>query len=144
MRILLFSIFLIFTFLEGQDCLIDGKKMFSVGSSEIVNGEMLSLFCCDDGHQMWLAKYDIFNEPAKKDMTAKHISLEKIEPNNQTQIIELPTSLNRADDITADNVVALNDESKTNKTVIRAAKLEINNVSISKSTKLSKPSKHSE
>ena len=138
MRILLFAIFLILNFLEGQECLIDGKKMFSVGSSEIVNGEMLSLFCCDDGHQMWLAKYDIFNEPAKKDMTAKHISLEKVEPNNQIQIIDLPTSLNRADDITVDNVVALNDESKKNKTFIRAAKLEINNVSISKSINIAK------
>ena len=138
MRILLFAIFLILNFLEGQVCLIDGKKMFSVGSSEIVNGEMLSLFCCDDGHQMWLAKYDIFNEPAKKDMTAKHISLEKVEPNNQIQIIDLPTSLNRADDITVDNVVALNDESKKNKTFIRAAKLEINNVSISKSINIAK------
>ena len=138
MRIIISAIFLILTFLEGQDCLIDGKKMFSVGSSEIVNGEMLSLFCCDDGHQMWLAKYDIFNETAEKDMSAKHISLEKVEPNNQPQIIELPTSVNRAEDITVDNVVTLNDESKKNKTVIRAAKLEINNVSISKSINIAK------
>ena len=32
--------------------------MYAVGSSEIVQDELLSLFCCDDGHQMWLANYD--------------------------------------------------------------------------------------
>ena len=32
--------------------------MYSVGSSEIVQDELLSLFCCDDGHQMWLTNYD--------------------------------------------------------------------------------------
>ena len=43
--------------LYGQLCLIDAKDMFSVGSSEIVNGEKLTLFCCNDGHQMWLSNY---------------------------------------------------------------------------------------
>lgn len=32
--------------------------MYSIGSSEIVNGELLALFRCDDGHQMWLTNYD--------------------------------------------------------------------------------------
>ena len=32
--------------------------MYAVGSSEIVQNELLSLFCCDDGHQMWLTNYD--------------------------------------------------------------------------------------
>ena len=32
--------------------------MYAVGSSEIVQDELLSLFCCDDGHQMWLTNYD--------------------------------------------------------------------------------------
>ena len=39
--------------------------MFSVGSSEIVNGENLVLFRCDDGHQMWLANYDQHNKIKK-------------------------------------------------------------------------------
>mgnify|MGYP004288161989 CR=1 FL=1 len=39
--------------------------MFSVGSSEIVNGENLVLFSCDDGHQMWLANYDQHNKIKK-------------------------------------------------------------------------------
>ena len=32
--------------------------MYAVGSSEIVQNELLSLFCCDDGHQMWLTNFD--------------------------------------------------------------------------------------
>ena len=39
--------------------------MFSVGSSEIVNGEHLLLFCCDDGHQMWLSNYNQHNKIKK-------------------------------------------------------------------------------
>ncbi len=41
-----------------QDCLIDGKSMFAVGQSEIIQNELLSLFRCDDGHQMWLADFN--------------------------------------------------------------------------------------
>ena len=41
--------------------------MYSIGSSEIVNGELLSLFRCDEGHQMWLTNYDEEN-------TQKYIS----------------------------------------------------------------------
>jgi len=138
LRILLFSIFLILTFLEGQDCLIDGKKLFSVGSSEIVNGEKLSLFCCDDGHQMWLTNYEIFNEPAKIDESASHIVLDKIEPNNHIQTIEPSISENTTDNKTTDNEIALKDVSKKNKLVRKSAKLEINNVSISKSISIAK------
>ena len=138
LRILLFSIFLILTFLEGQDCLIDGKKMFAVGSSEIVNGEKLSLFCCDDGHQMWLAKYDIFNELAKKDEPVKHIVLEKIEPKINIQVIESSNSINTTDNNITDNEIVLEDVSKKNKLVRKSAKLELNNVSISKSINIAK------
>ena len=138
LRILLFSIFLILTFLEGQDCLIDGKKLFSVGSTEIVNGEKLSLFHCDDGHQMWLANYEIFNEPAKIDESASHIVLDKIEPNNHIQTIEPSISENTTDNKTTDNEIALKDVSKKNKLVRKSAKLELNNVSISKSINIAK------
>ena len=138
LRILLFSIFLILTFLEGQECLIDGKKLFSVGSSEIVNGEKLSLFCCDDGHQMWLANYEIFNEPAKIDESASHIVLDKIEPNNHIQTIESSISVNTTDNKTTDNEIAIDNVSKKNKLVRKSAKLEINNVSISKSINIAK------
>ena len=138
MRILLFFIFLILTFLEGQECLIDGKKLFSVGSSEIVNGEKLSLFHCDDGHQMWLAKYETFNEPAKIVESASRIVLDKIEPNNYIQTIEPSISVNTTDNKATDNEIVLEEVSKKNKLVRKSAKLEINNVNISKSINIAK------
>ena len=138
MRIIISSIFLILNFLDGQDCLIDGKKMFSVGSSEIINGEKLSLFCCDDGHQMWLAKYDIFNEPARIDKSARPIVPDKIEPNDNIQITESSISVNISGNKSADNEIALEDENKKNKLIRKSAKLELNNVSISKSINIAK------
>ena len=57
--------------LFAQDCLIDGKDMYSVGSSEIVNGELLALFRCDDGHQMWLTNYD--DENTRKNVAKKTV-----------------------------------------------------------------------
>ena len=60
----------------AQDCLIDGKSMFSIGSSEIVNGELLTLFRCDDGHQMWLTNYE--EEKATKRLD--HEMVDKLRP----------------------------------------------------------------
>jgi len=37
---------------------MDGKTMFAVGQSEIIQNELLSLYRCDDGHQMWLTEFD--------------------------------------------------------------------------------------
>ena len=62
--------------LYGQLCLIDAKDMFSVGSSEIVNGEKLTLFCCNDGHQMWLSNYPDENLINKIDNSIKETKLE--------------------------------------------------------------------
>ena len=58
MRTLTLVSAVLFRTLFAQECLIDGKSMYSIGSSEIVNGELLSLFRCNDGHQMWLSNYD--------------------------------------------------------------------------------------
>ena len=65
MKTIIWSILLPAHILFSQVCLIDGKDMFSVGSSEIVNGEHLLLFCCDDGHQMWLSNYNQHNKIKK-------------------------------------------------------------------------------
>ena len=62
MKTIIWLILLLSHILYSQVCLIDGKDMFSVGSSEIVNGEHLALFCCDDGHQMWLTNYEQDNK----------------------------------------------------------------------------------
>ena len=63
--------------LFGQECLIDGKDMYSIGSSEIVNGELLSLFRCDEGHQMWLSNYD--EENANENVITKTIDMSQPE-----------------------------------------------------------------
>jgi len=65
LKTVLWLILLMSHILYAQICLIDGKDMFSVGSSEIVNGEHLALFCCDDGHQMWLTNYNQDNKVKK-------------------------------------------------------------------------------
>jgi len=65
--------FLLSQILLSQQCLIDSKNMFSVGSSEIVNGENLTLFCCEDGHQMWLVNHEEINAPDIK----KYSTVEK-------------------------------------------------------------------
>ena len=65
LKTFLWLILLLSHILFSQVCLIDGKDMFSVGSSEIVNGENLILFSCDDGHQMWLANYNQHNKIKK-------------------------------------------------------------------------------
>ena len=66
--------------LYSQVCLIDGKDMFSVGSSEIVNGEHLALFCCDDGHQMWLTNYDQHNKIKKSNHEYNEKRLVELKP----------------------------------------------------------------
>jgi hypothetical protein len=45
--------------------------MVSVGSSEIVNGENLALFCCEDGHQMWLVNHEEKNTTDTKKTSVK-------------------------------------------------------------------------
>ena len=51
----------------SQTCVFDGKKMNSLGLSEVVKKETLSLYRCSDGHQMWLTK----EEKNKTDLLAK-------------------------------------------------------------------------
>ena len=62
----------------AQKCLIDGKSMFSIGSSEMVNGELLALFRCDDGHQMWLTNFEEENTP--KNIDNETVGTPKSEP----------------------------------------------------------------
>ena len=59
-RYILRTIFLLFFLMINtafsQICVFDGKKMNSLGLSEVVKKEILSLYRCSDGHQMWLTK----------------------------------------------------------------------------------------
>ena len=80
MKTTLWLILLASHMLYSQVCLIDGKDMFSVGSSEIVNGEHLALFCCDDGHQMWLTNYDQHNKIKKSNHEYNEKRLVELKP----------------------------------------------------------------
>ena len=47
----------------SQICVFDGKKMNSLGLSEVVKKEVLSLYRCSDGHQMWLTEEEEESKP---------------------------------------------------------------------------------
>tara|TARA_B100002052_G_C15846273_1_gene582676 strand:+ start:251 stop:865 length:615 start_codon:yes stop_codon:yes gene_type:complete len=81
----------LFRTLFAQECLIDGKNMYSIGSSEIVNGELLALFRCDDGHQMWLSNYD--EEKTKKNNLEKEIVQSQSEPAEVSSTVSLVASV---------------------------------------------------
>ena len=63
MRIIFLIFFLIFSTVFSQTCVFDGKKMNSLGLSEVVKKEVLSLYRCSDGHQMWLTEEEEKNKP---------------------------------------------------------------------------------
>ena len=138
MRLILSGIFIL-SFLNGQDCLIDGKKMFSVGPSEIINGEKLSLFCCDDGHQMWLAKYDVFNEPIEKDKVEEsNIEIDKTIKNNAKRDLTSLKLKEPALKHTSNHIVTSKSSISENKTVKKSAKIGMKNVSVSNSINIAK------
>ncbi len=91
MRTLTLVSAVLFRTLFAQECLIDGKNMYSIGSSEIVNGELLGLFRCDDGHQMWLSNYD--EENTKKNNLEKEIVESQSEPAVVSSTISLVASV---------------------------------------------------
>ena len=74
----------------AQECLIDGKNMYSIGSSEIVNGELLALFRCDDGHQMWLTNYD--EENTQKDNVDETVDVVQLDPTVVSSSVSLLAS----------------------------------------------------
>ena len=74
----------------AQECLIDGKDMYSIGSSEIVNGELLALFRCDEGHQMWLTNYD--EENTQKDNVDETVDVVQLDPTVVSSSVSLLAS----------------------------------------------------
>ena len=68
MRIIFLIFFLIINTAHSQICVFDGKRMNSLGLSEVVQKETLSLYRCSDGHQMWLTKEE---EKSKSDLLVK-------------------------------------------------------------------------
>ena len=61
--------------------------MYSIGSSEIVNGELLALFRCDDGHQMWLTNYD--EENTQKDNVDETVDVVQLDPTVASSSVSL-------------------------------------------------------
>lgn len=90
-------VLLLYSNLCAQECLIDGKSMYSIGSSEIVNGELLSLFRCDDGHQMWLSNYA--EENKVKEIVANIIDTPETEPVLSSATISLLENENEQETI---------------------------------------------
>ena len=64
--------------------------MYSIGSSEIVNDELLTLFRCDDGHQMWLTNYD--EENTQKDNVDETVDLVQPNPTLSSSSVSLLAS----------------------------------------------------
>ena len=75
MRIIFLIFFLIINTAFSQTCVFDGKKMKSLGLSEVVKEETLSLYRCSDGHQMWLTKEE---EKNKSNLLVKENTRESI------------------------------------------------------------------
>ena len=59
LKTLFLILFLFNSYISAQSCVFDGKAMKSLGLSEVVNKETLSLFRCSEGHQMWLTNEEI-------------------------------------------------------------------------------------
>jgi len=68
LRVIFLIFFLIINTAHSQICVFDGKRMNSLGLSEVVQKETLSLYRCSDGHQMWLTKEE---EKSKSDLLVK-------------------------------------------------------------------------
>ncbi len=82
----------------AQVCLIDGKNMYSIGSSEMVNGELLALYRCSDGHQMWLSNYD--EENNESDVFVKSEVVPTSDAVISSESVSLVASVTKTEDIT--------------------------------------------
>ncbi len=59
MKLVVIAAIILNTYSLAQSCVFDGKAMRSLGVSEVVNKETLSLFRCSEGHQMWLTDEEL-------------------------------------------------------------------------------------
>ena len=66
----------------SQSCVFDGEKMNSLGVSEIIKQETLTLYRCSDGHQMWLPDVEVKVTPSTpKKLTASSNDVDYITGN---------------------------------------------------------------
>ena len=65
MKLVVIAAIVLNTYSLAQSCVFDGKAMKSLGVSEVVNKETLSLFRCSEGHQMWLTDEELDTKTKK-------------------------------------------------------------------------------
>ena len=65
MKLVVITTIVLNTYSLAQSRVFDGKAMKSLGVSEVVNKETLSLFRCSEGHQMWLTDEELVTTTQK-------------------------------------------------------------------------------
>ena len=102
MKIVVIAAIVLNTYSLAQSCVFDGKAMKSLGVSEVVNKETLSLFRCSEGHQMWLTDEELGTKIKKvveivksevKPETAPAAVVEKLEKAVLEDYAELPAEI---------------------------------------------------
>ena len=71
-KLIVFAVIFFNSMNFAQSCVFDGQAMKSLGVSELVNKEILSLFRCSNGHQMWLTNEEL---DTKKKKSLKSLNL---------------------------------------------------------------------
>ena len=129
--------FLLSQILISQECLIDSKDMFSVGSSEIINGEKLTLFSCDDGHQMWLVNHEEINHPDIKNHSTieKEIFEQNIDVSISDKLLFSENVINKIEPLNDDKPVAA---VKTETLIKKASVIQSNKNNYSSSLNIQK------
>ena len=90
MKIVVIAAIVLNTYSLAQSCVFDGKAMKSLGVSEVVNKETLSLFRCSEGHQMWLT------DEVLDTKTKKVVEIIKSEVKPETATVAVVENLEKA------------------------------------------------
>ena len=88
MKLVVIATIVINTYSLAQSCVFDGKAMKSLGVSEVVNKETLSLFRCSDGHQMWLTDEELGPNTKKAAEIVKSEAKLEIAPATESNNLE--------------------------------------------------------
>ena len=85
MKLVVIAAIVLNTYSLAQSCVFDGKAMKSLGVSEVVNKETLSLFRCSEGHQMWLTDEELDTKTKKVTEIVKSEVIPEIAPAIETE-----------------------------------------------------------
>jgi len=87
-RLVVIATIVINTYSLAQSCVFDGKAMKSLGVSEVVNKETLSLFRCSEGHQMWLTDEELVATTQEVSKVLKPEVKSEIAPAIESKILD--------------------------------------------------------